>query len=185
MHLNMLRDNKGAMKASVRVGRGSGSGKGKTCGRGMKGQKSRSGVAIKGFEGGQMPIHMRLPKRGFRPYGRKTFHLVSLSTLTNAIKKGTLKGDKVITEQTLSQQGIISGQKDGVRLLGDGAASLSHQLTIEVTYASKSAVKAVEEKGGTVRILRKDKGAVSAHKKDGRKEGTSGTKATKRKSQEA
>ena len=131
MKLNELSDNPGARKARIRVGRGIGSSKGKTSGRGVKGQTSRSGVAIKGFEGGQMPIHMRLPKRGFKKPGRKIFNEVSLGRLQTAIDAGKLDASKTVTAEALCEAGVIRRVKDGVRLLGGG------ELTTHVEAAKK------------------------------------------------
>ena len=151
MRLNDLRDNPGATRARKRVGRGPGSGKGKTAGRGLKGQKSRSGVAIKGFEGGQMPIHRRLPKRGFNNLFTKDFNEVNVGRLQAAVDKKTLDPKKPVTVETLAAAGIIRRVRDGVRLLGQG--DLKTKLTIEVTGASAGAVKAVEKAGGKVSIV--------------------------------
>lgn len=151
MRLSDLRDNPGATQARKRVGRGIGSGKGKTAGRGHKGQKSRSGVAIKGFEGGQMPIHRRLPKRGFNNIFTKNFNEVNVGRLQAAIDKKILDAKKPITVDALSEAGIIGAVKDGVRLLGHG--ELTAKLAIEVTGASAGAVKAVEKAGGSVTIV--------------------------------
>ncbi len=151
MRLNELRDNPGATQTRKRVGRGIGSGKGKTAGRGHKGQKSRSGVAIKGFEGGQMPIHRRLPKRGFNNIFSKDFNEVNVGRLQAAIDKKTLDPKKPVTVEALAAAGIIRRVRDGVRLLGQG--ELKTKLTIEVTGASAGAVKAVEKAGGSVAIV--------------------------------
>lgn len=151
MRLNELRDNPGATQPRKRVGRGIGSGKGKTAGRGHKGQKSRSGVAIKGFEGGQMPIHRRLPKRGFNNLFRKHMNEVNLSRLQQAVDNGQLDAKKPVTVETLLESGVIRRMRDGVRLLGKG--ELTVKLAIEVTGASAGAVKAVEKAGGSVTIV--------------------------------
>lgn len=147
MKLNDLRDNPGSVKDRTRVGRGIGSGKGKTGGRGVKGQKSRSGVAIKGFEGGQMPLHRRLPKRGFTNIFAKDFNIVSLGRVQVALDEGKLDA-KV---EALKAAGIVKRVKDGVRLLADG--ELKAAVTFEVAGASKTAVEAVEKAGGKVVIL--------------------------------
>ena len=120
MNLNELNDNEGAVKARMRVGRGVGSGKGKTCGRGVKGQKSRRGVSINGFEGGQMPIHMRIPKRGFNKLNAKTYNWDNLSDIEKAVKAGKLDVKAEITEETLVATGVVRRAKDGIRLLGKG-----------------------------------------------------------------
>jgi large subunit ribosomal protein L15 len=152
MQLTDLKDNPGAVKARKRVGRGIGSGSGKTAGRGVKGQKSRSGVAIKGFEGGQMPIHMRLPKRGFNNAARLKFTEINLGRLQGAINEGKLDDKAPITAELMVAAGVIRRARDGVRLLGNGA--LSTKIELEVAGATASAVKAVEAAGGSVKILR-------------------------------
>ena len=148
MKLNDIRDNPGARKERIRVGRGIGSGKGKTGGRGQKGQKSRSGVAIKGFEGGQMPLHMRLPKRGFNnPFG-KDFAEVNIGQVQKLIDDGKLGAENVIDHAALKAAGVARGGKDGVRLLGKG--EISAKVRFSVAGASKGAVEAVEKAGGSV-----------------------------------
>ena len=149
MKLNDLRDNEGARHRKMRVGRGIGSGKGKTSGRGQKGQKSREGVSIKGFEGGQMPLHMRLPKRGFNNIFAKDYAEVNLGALQKAIDAGTLDAGN-IDQASLNAAGLTRGGKDGVRLLGKG--DLTAKITITVAGASKSAVEAVEKAGGSITI---------------------------------
>ncbi len=149
--LNDLRDNNGARKGRMRVGRGIGSGKGKTAGRGQKGQKSRSGVAIKGFEGGQMPLHMRLPKRGFNnPFG-KDYAEVNIGMIQKVIDAGKLDANAVIDHAALKAAGLARGGKHGVRLLGKGELTAKLQLT--VAGASKGAVAAVEKTGGSVTVI--------------------------------
>ncbi|MEM9724814.1 MAG: 50S ribosomal protein L15 [Pseudomonadota bacterium] len=150
MRLNELSDNPGAAKRRMRVGRGPGSGKGKTGGRGMKGQTSRSGVAIKGFEGGQMPLHRRLPKRGFNNPFRKEFAVINLGTLQAAVEAGKIKAGETLDEATLEARGVVRRIKDGVRLLGEGA--LSTALTLSISGASQSAMKAVGAAGGSVTL---------------------------------
>jgi len=150
MRLNELRDNSGATKARKRLGRGIGSGKGKTGGRGVKGQKSRSGVAIKGFEGGQMPIYMRLPKRGFNKPNRKKFAEVSIRRLGQAIEAGVLDLKKDVDANALVAAGVIRRAHDGVRLLGTGTLSVAVKLT--VAYATPGAQKIVEKAKGSVTI---------------------------------
>jgi large subunit ribosomal protein L15 len=152
MQLTDLKDNAGAVKARKRVGRGIGSGSGKTAGRGVKGQKSRSGVAIKGFEGGQMPIHMRLPKRGFNNPTRLKFTEINLGRLQAAVDEGKLDAKAPVTAETMVAAGLIRRSRDGVRLLGNG--EIKAGLQIEVAGATASAVKAVESAGGAVKILR-------------------------------
>lgn len=150
MKLNELKDNEGARKERTRVGRGIGSGKGKTAGAGQKGQKSRSGVAIKGFEGGQMPIYRRLPKRGFNNPFKKQYGEVNLGILQKAVDNGVLAEGDTVTIAVLEEKGLARAKKDGVRLLGKG--TLSAKLTIEVSGASKAAIEAVEKAGGTVKL---------------------------------
>lgn len=160
MRLNDLRDNPGATRTRKRVGRGPGSGKGGTAGRGNKGQKSRSGVALKGFEGGQMPIHRRLPKRGFNNLFAKDFNEVNVGRLQAAVDKKMLDAKKPVTVEALAAAGIIRRVRDGVRLLGQG--ELKTKLTIEVTGASAGAVKAVEKVGGKVSIVEMPKRPAKA-----------------------
>ncbi len=150
MKLNELRDNEGATKNRIRVGRGIGSGKGKTCGRGQKGQKSRSGVAVNGFEGGQMPIYRRLPKRGFKNPFAKEFAVVNLDTIQKAVDAGKLNA-AAVDIAALMNAGVISKELDGVRLLARGAITSS--VTISVNSASKAAVAAVEKAGGKVNLI--------------------------------
>ena len=150
MKLNELKDNCGATKDRIRVGRGIGSGKGKTSGHGQKGQKARSGVAINGFEGGQMPLYRRLPKRGFKNPFAKVFAVVNLDTLQTAIDAGKLKADAVDLA-ALATAGIVTKSHDGVRLLARGAVTTA--VTISVNSASKAAVAAIEKAGGKVNIV--------------------------------
>lgn len=151
MKLNEIRDNDGARKVRMRVGRGIGSGKGKTSGRGQKGQKAREGVAIKGFEGGQMPLHMRLPKRGFNnPFG-KDYAEINLGMIQKFIDAGKLDGKKLVDQAALREAGLSRGGKDGVRLLGKGA--LTAAAKFKVAGASKGALEAVEKAGGSVEII--------------------------------
>jgi large subunit ribosomal protein L15 len=148
MKLNQLSDNEGATKSRKRVGRGPGSGTGKMGGRGLKGQKSRSGVAIKGYEGGQMPIYMRLPKRGFNVPNPKRYAVINLGILQKFIELKKIKVDASITEDVLVQSGLVTHKFNGVRILAKG--TLSSKINLVVTGASRAAVKAVEEVGGTV-----------------------------------
>ena len=149
MNLNDLRDNPGATKKRMRVGRGPGSGKGKTAGRGIKGQKSRSGVAIKGYEGGQMPLYQRLPKRGFNKPNRKAYAVVNLGQIQKFIDEKKLKaGD--ISEDALVESGLVRRKKDGIRVLAKG--EITSKVALTVTGASKSAVDAVEKAGGSLTI---------------------------------
>lgn len=148
MKLNMIKDNDGATRNSKRVGRGIGSGRGKTSGAGHKGQKARSGVAIKGFEGGQMPIHRRLPKRGFTNIFRKNYVEVNLGRLQTAVDAGKLDASKPVNAEALIAAGVIGKEKDGVRVLAKGA--LSAKIEIHVAGASKAAISAIEAAGGSV-----------------------------------
>jgi large subunit ribosomal protein L15 len=149
MKLNDLSPAEGSTKKRMRVGRGVGSGKGKTAGRGVKGQHARSGVAVNGFEGGQMPIYMRLPKRGFTAPSSKNHSWVNLGRITKAIDAGNLDASNV-TEESLVAAGLVRNVRDGVRLLAKGDAP--KKLKITVTGASKAAVEAVEKAGGSVTI---------------------------------
>ena len=148
MKLNELRDNPGARLKSKRLGRGIGSGKGKTSGKGVKGQLARTGVSINGFEGGQMPIYRRLPKRGFKNLFRKEYTALNLGTLEAAIASGRIDADAEITEATLTEAGLVRGRRDGVRLLAKG--EITRAVRITVSGASASAKAAVEKAGGTV-----------------------------------
>ena len=148
MKLNEIRDNKGARKSLMRVARGAGSGKGRTGGRGFKGQKSRTGVAVNAFEGGQMPVYRRLPKRGFVNIFRPQLSEINLGDLQKAFEKKLLKAEKEINEVVLMEAGLIKKVKDGVRLLGKG--ELKEKITIRVVGATKSAIAAVEKVGGQV-----------------------------------
>ena len=160
MKLNELADNEGSRPGRMRVGHGVGSGKGKTCGRGVKGQKSRRGVSINGFEGGQMPLHMRMPKRGFNALNSKKHQWINLTTLQNAIdnKKIDIKND--ITEDTLVEAGVLRRKKDGVRLLARG--ELKAKVNITVSGASAAAIAAVEKAGGKVTLLNPPKADEAA-----------------------
>jgi large subunit ribosomal protein L15 len=150
MKLNELRDNPGAAKKQKRVARGPGSGKGKTAGRGIKGQKSRSGVAINAYEGGQMPLYMRLPKRGLNKPNRKEFAVVNLGLIQKFVDAGKLDASAAIDEAALVQSGLVRRKLDGVRVLAKGEVSAALNLT--VTGASKAAVDAVEKAGGTLTV---------------------------------
>ncbi|MBX7531855.1 50S ribosomal protein L15 [Qipengyuania sp. 1XM1-15A] len=173
MKLNDIRDNPGARKERIRVGRGIGSGKGKTGGRGQKGQKSRSGVAIKGFEGGQMPLHMRLPKRGFNnPFG-KDYAEVNLGMVQKFIDAKKLDAKKDIDHAALKAAGLARGGKDGVRLLGKG--ELKAKAKFVVAGASKGAIEAVEKAGGSVEVIAK--GESEAEKKAKRTEANKAKKS--------
>jgi large subunit ribosomal protein L15 len=189
MKLNELRDNPGATKNPKRVGRGTGSGTGKTSGAGQKGQKSRTGVSINGFEGGQMPLYRRLPKRGFHNPSDQDYQVVNLSQIQTAIDNGKLDGKATINAAALKKAGLISKMGDGVRVLGVG--ELKAKVTLEVAGASTKAVEAVEKAGGTLTALvaKKTKGPrkpektaagakahkdrTTAYKAAGNKKGTS------------
>jgi large subunit ribosomal protein L15 len=148
MKLNELRDNEGATRKKKRVARGPGSGKGKTAGRGIKGQTSRSGVALNGYEGGQMPLYRRLPKRGFNKPNRKDFAVVNLAVIQKFIDAGKLDATQPITEDALVASGLVRRKLDGVRVLGKGP--FTAKATISVTGASGSAVQMVADAGGTL-----------------------------------
>lgn len=152
MKLNEIADNPGASQSPMRVGRGIGSGKGKTCGRGVKGQKARTGVAIKGFEGGQMPLHRRLPKRGFRNPFTINYNEVNLGRIQAAVDAGKLDPAASVTIESLIAAGVCGKPRDGVKILGKGA--LAARLAFEVAGASKSAVAAIEGAGGSIVLLR-------------------------------
>ena len=152
MKLNELHDNPGATKRKKRIGRGVGSGMGKTGGRGIKGQKSRSGVAIKGFEGGQMPIYQRLPKRGFNNINAKTHAVVNLGLIQKFVDAGKIDAKEAITEESLVASGLVPRIKDGVRVLAKG--EVTSKLNITVTGASKAAVEAVEKAGGSLTVTK-------------------------------
>lgn len=166
MKLNEIRDNPGARKSRVRVGRGIGSGLGKTAGRGQKGQKSRSGVSIKGFEGGQMPLHMRLPKRGFNNIFAKEFAEVNLGAIQKLIDAGTLDAKATLDHAALKAAGLARGGRDGVRLLGKG--TLTSKVNFTVSGASKGAIEAVEKAGGKVEVLEVVTAAEKAAAKKGK-----------------
>ena len=151
MKLNEIRDNNGARKSRMRVGRGIGSGKGKTAGRGQKGAKARSGVAINGFEGGQMPLHMRIPKRGFNNIFAKDYAIVNLGAVQAAIDAGKLDAAATLDQAALKAANLIRGGKDGVRLLGKG--ELTAKVSFLVAGASAGAIEAVEKAGGKVEVI--------------------------------
>ncbi|MBB6483541.1 MULTISPECIES: 50S ribosomal protein L15 [Rhizobium] len=151
MKLNEIKDNEGSTHSRKRLGRGIGSGSGKTGGRGVKGQKSRSGVAINGFEGGQMPIYRRLPKRGFTNIFAADYVVVSLERIQAAVDAGKLDAKNTIDAAALKAAGVIRRVKDGVRVLSDG--ELKAKVTLEVAGASKSAVEKIEKAGGSVKLL--------------------------------
>lgn len=161
MKLNEIKDNAGATHSRIRVGRGIGSGKGKTGGRGVKGQKSRTGVAIKGFEGGQMPLHRRLPKRGFVNLFAKDYNEINLDRLQAAIDSGRLDAKALVTNEALVAAGVLSKARDGVKILGKGELT-TKGISFEVAAASKSAVEAIEKAGGSVKVLAPKKEAAEA-----------------------
>ena len=165
MKLNELRDNQGARKSKIRVGRGIGSGKGKTGGRGQKGQKSREGVSIAGFEGGQMPLHMRLPKRGFNNIFAKDYAEVNLGAIQKLVDAGKLQAGAAVDHDALKAAGVARGGADGVRLLGKG--ELTAAMTFTVAGASKGAVEAVERAGGSVSVIELVSAADKAAAKKG------------------
>jgi large subunit ribosomal protein L15 len=150
MKLNDLRDNDGSTHSKKRLGRGIGSGSGKTAGRGVKGQKARSGVAINGFEGGQMPLYRRLPKRGFKNIFAKAFNAVSLRRIQAAVDAKKLDAKAPVTTQSLIEAGVIRRARDGVRVLSDG--ELKSKLAFEVAGASKAAIEKIEKAGGSVKL---------------------------------
>mgnify|MGYP006223075509 FL=1 len=154
MELNTLTDNKGSTRNRRRVGRGVGSGIGKTSGSGHKGQKARSGVAIKGFEGGQMPIHRRLPKRGFVNIFRKNYIEVNIGEIQKAIDDGKIDPSNPVDVNALRSAGLVGKPKDGIRLLGNG--NISSKIEVHVAGASKPAISAVEKKGGSVVLSHSD-----------------------------
>lgn len=158
MKLNVIRDNEGASKDRIRVGRGIGSGKGKTGGRGVKGQKARSGVAINGFEGGQMPIYRRLPKRGFNNLFGTDYVIVSLGRVQAAIDAKKLDASATVDAAALKAAGVIRQIRDGVRVLGDG--ELTTKVVFEVAGASKSAVEKIEKSGSSIKLLAAKKEAA-------------------------
>jgi large subunit ribosomal protein L15 len=155
MKLNQLADNKGATKKRKRIGRGPGSGTGKMGGRGIKGQKSRSGVSINGFEGGQMPLYMRLPKRGFNNINAKRHAVVNLGLLQKFIDAKKIDAKKAITEEVLVASGLVRRVRDGVRILAKG--ELTSKVDLTISGASKTAIEAVEKAGGKVTITSRSK----------------------------
>lgn len=163
MKLNELKPKEGATHNSKRVGRGVGSGKGKTCGVGVKGQKARSGVAIRGFEGGQMPIYMRLPKRGFTNIHARKLVTLSLARLQMAVEKKQIDGKAALDEAALLKAGVVSNKRDGIRLVATG--ELKSALTLKISGASEAAIKAVEKAGGKVEIVTREVAPVVRKKK--------------------
>lgn len=167
MKLNDIKDNAGARKSRMRVGRGIGSGKGKTAGRGQKGAKARSGVAINGFEGGQMPLHMRIPKRGFNNIFAKDFAEVNLGAVQKMVEAGKIAAGAALDHAALQAAGLARGGKDGVRLLAKG--ELTTKVSFKVMGASKAAVEAVEKAGGSVEIVAASKREAATDSTDPRK----------------
>jgi len=167
MQLNQLKDKPGATKKRMRVGRGAGSGKGKTAGRGYKGQKSRTGVSITGFEGGQMPIYRRLPKRGFNALNPSEFAVVNIGRIQQAVDAGRLDASKPVDGAALETAGLVRTRRDGVRLLASG--ELKAKIEITVDHASAGAQAAVEKAGGSVTISAPSAGEVA---KEGQREKT-------------
>ena len=164
MKLNEIKDNEGARQGRMRVGRGIGTGKGKTAGRGQKGQKSRSGVSVKGFEGGQMPLHMRLPKRGFKNIFARDYAEVNIGAVQKALDAGKLDAKGTLDHDALKGAGLARGGKDGVRLLGKG--EIKAKLAFKVAGVSKGAREAVEKAGGSIELIeRKDPAELAAAKK--------------------
>ena len=175
MKLNDIRDNDGARKSRMRVGRGIGSGKGKTSGRGQKGAKARSGVAVNGFEGGQMPLHMRIPKRGFNNIFAKDYAEVNVGMIQKMIDAKKLDAKGTLDQDALKAAGLARGGKDGVRLLGKG--DLSAKVTLRVAGATKGAIAAVEKAGGKVELI--EKGTPEHEKKAARAEANKAAKTKK------
>ena len=155
MELNKLNDNDGAKSSKKRLGRGVGSGLGKTSGKGHKGQKSRSGVSIKGFEGGQMPIHRRLPKRGFNKHNRKVYRILNLGDLQKVIDNGKIDIKKEINNSVILSSGVIKNLKDGIRILARG--KITSKVNILVDGASKNAIEQVKKVGGNLAVTDKNK----------------------------
>ncbi|ABA77881.1 50S ribosomal protein L15 [Rhodobacter sphaeroides] len=160
MKLNELRDNEGAARKKKRVARGPGSGKGKTAGRGIKGQKSRSGVALNGYEGGQMPLYRRLPKRGFTKPNRKEYAVVNLGLIQKFVDAGKLDASQPIDENAIVAAGVTSHKRDGIRVLAKG--EITAKLALTVSGASKSAVEAIEKAGGSITLTAPAAAAASA-----------------------
>ena len=167
MKLNELRDNVGARKNKTRLGRGEGSGKGKTAGRGQKGQKSRSGVSLIGFEGGQMPLYRRIPKRGFNNPKKRKFEIINIVDLDLALTQKSLDASKMIDLAALVSAGLVSGKNDGVKLLGKG--KVSQKVKISVDGASKKALAAIEDAGGEIVFPELTKSQLEAQRKSSRR----------------
>ncbi len=165
MNLSEIKDNKNATRNRKRLGRGIGSGTGKTSGKGHKGQKARSGVSIKGFEGGQMPIHRRLPKRGFTNINRKPFVVLNFSRIENLINDSKIDPKKIINSQTLLDLGVVKSLKSRIKLLAKG--EIKTKINIEVSAASISAKDSVEKLGGSITIIENQKSSIKSSKKSG------------------
>ena len=165
MNLSEIKDNKNATRNRKRLGRGIGSGTGKTSGKGHKGQKSRSGVSIKGFEGGQMPIHRRLPKRGFTNMNRKPYIVLNFSRIENLINENKIDPKKIINSQTLLDLGVVKSLKSRIKLLAKG--TIKTKINIEVSAASISAKDSVEKVGGSITIIENQKSSIKSFKKSG------------------
>ena len=165
MNLSEIKDNKNATRNRKRLGRGIGSGTGKTSGKGHKGQKARSGVSIKGFEGGQMPIHRRLPKRGFTNINRKPFVVLNFSRIENLINDSKIDPKKIINSQTLLDLGVVKSLKSRIKLLAKG--TIKTKINIEVSAASISAKDSVEKVGGSITIIENQKSSIKSFKKSG------------------
>ena len=165
MNLSEIKDNKNATRNRKRLGRGIGSGTGKTSGKGHKGQKARSGVSIKGFEGGQMPIHRRLPKRGFTNINRKPFVVLNFSRIENLINENKIDPKKIINSQTLLDLGVVKSLKSRIKLLAKG--EIKTKINIEVSAASISAKDSVEKVGGSITIIENQKSSIKSFKKSG------------------
>ena len=165
MNLSEIKDNKNATRNRKRLGRGIGSGTGKTSGKGHKGQKARSGVSIKGFEGGQMPIHRRLPKRGFTNINRKPFVVLNFSRIENLINENKIDPKKIINSQTLLDLGVVKSLKSRIKLLAKG--EIKTKINIEVAAASNSAKDSVEKVGGSITIIENQKSSIKSFKKSG------------------
>ncbi len=181
MKLNEIHDNAGSHVKRSRVGRGMGSGKGKTSGHGHKGQNSRSGVSLLGFEGGQMPLYRRLPKRGFNNIFRRNYGVINLGDLQKAIDAGKLDAGKPITEDVLKAAGMLRSNRDGARLLGNG--EIKTKVTLEVSGASGSAVSAIEKSGGTITLTAPKK--IKSEKKANRGKAAAQKKAKSEKAEKA
>jgi large subunit ribosomal protein L15 len=178
MRLNELKDNPGSRKFRLRIGRGIGSGIGKTGGRGGKGQTARAGVRLKGFEGGQMPLHRRLPKRGFNKFNQKQYNEINLGRLQQAVDAGRLDAKQTVDVSALLAAGVIRRKKDGVRVLGEGELKTALNLTVD--HATASAKAAVEKSGGSIKLI--ERKVLAADEAKRKKSAAKKAKATKGKS---